>query len=184
MLLAGVVAGAYAVSAVLRLRSEETGGLAEPVLASGVGRVRWAVSHVLVAVAGSAMLVAVAGVATGLGYGLRAGSTGAEVSRMLGAGLSQLPAVLVVAGLAVLASGLVPQWSVPGMWTVVGLLVVLQLFGPVLRFSHWVMDVSPFAHVPRLPGGAVQALPLIWLCAVAVAFSLVGLGALRHRDIG
>jgi ABC-2 type transport system permease protein len=169
---------------VLRLRSEETGGLAEPVLATAVGRVRWALSHILVAVAGSALLLAVAGAATGLGYGLRAGSIGTEVSRMLGAGLSQLPAVLVVAGLAVLAFGLVPRWSVPGMWTVVGLLTVLQLFGPVLRFSHWLMDVSPFAHVPRLPGGTVQARPLTWLCAIAVVFSLGGLDALRHRDIG
>jgi len=184
MLLAGVVAGAYAVSAVLRLRSEETGGLAEPVLATCVGRVRWALGHVLVAVVGSALLLAVAGVATGLGYGLRTGSAGAEVSRMLGAGLGQLPAVLVVAGVAVLAFGLVPRWSVPGMWTIVGVLVVFQLFGPLLRFSHWVMDVSPFTHVPHLPGGAVSVTPLVWLCVIAVAFTLAGLSALRRRDAG
>jgi ABC-2 type transport system permease protein len=184
MLLAGVIADAYAVSAVLRLRAEEMGELAEPVLASAVGRVRWALSHIFVAACGSALLLAVAGVATGLGYGLRAGSAGTEVARMLGAGISQLPAVLVVAGAAVLAFGLVPRWSVPGMWTLVGLLVVLQLFGPVLRFSHWVMDVSPFSHVPRLPGGTVQARPLTWLCAVALVFSLAGLDALRHRDAG
>jgi polyether ionophore transport system permease protein len=184
MLLAGVIANAYAVSAVLRLRSEEMGELAEPVLATAVGRVRWALSHIFVAGFGSALLLAVAGVATGLGYGLRAGSAGTEVGRMLGAGVSQLPAVLVVAGVAVLAFGLVPRWSVPGMWTLVGLLVLLQLFGPVLRFSHWVMDVSPFSHVPRLPGGTVQARPLTWLCAVAVVFLLAGLDALRHRDVG
>jgi ABC-2 type transport system permease protein len=184
MLLAGVIANAYAVSAVLRLRSEELAELAEPVLATAVGRVRWALSHVFVAGFGSALLLAVAGVATGLGYGLRAGSAGTEVARMLGAGVSQLPAVLVVAGVAVLAFGLVPRWSVPGMWTLVGLLVVLQLFGPVLRFSHWVMDVSPFSHVPRLPGGTVQAWPLTWLCAVGLVFALAGLDALRHRDAG
>jgi ABC-2 type transport system permease protein len=184
MLLAGVIANAYAVSAVLRLRSEETGELAEPVLATVVGRVRWALSHVLIAGSGSALLLAVAGVATGLGYGLRAGSAGTETGRMLGAGVSQLPAVLVVTGVAVLAFGLVPRWSVPGMWTLVGLLVLLQLFGPVLRFSHWVMDVSPFSHVPRLPGGTVQARPLTWLCAVALVLSLAGLDALRHRDVG
>jgi ABC-2 type transport system permease protein len=185
MLLGGVAANAYVVSAVLRLRSEETGGLAEPVLATVVGRVRWALSHVFIAVAGSALLLAVAGVATGLGYGLRGSvPVSAEVPRMLGAGISQLPAVLVVAGVAVVAFGLVPRLSVAGMWTVVGVLVVLQLFGPVLRFSHWVMDVSPFAHVPRLPGGAVPLWPLVWLCVLAVALSAGGLFALRGRDIG
>jgi ABC-2 type transport system permease protein len=136
-------------------------------------------------VAGSALLLAVAGVATGLGYGLRGSvPVSAEVPRMLGAGISQLPAVLVVAGVAMVAFGLVPRWSVAGMWTVVGVLVVLQLFGPVLRFSHWVMDVSPFAHVPRLPGGAVPLWPLVWLCVLAVALSAGGLFALRGRDIG
>jgi ABC-2 type transport system permease protein len=184
MLLAGVVADAYAVSAVLRLSAEETAGLAEPVLATCTGRIRWALSHLFVAVAGSALLLAVAGVATGLGYGLRGSvSVSSEVARMLGAGVSQLPAVLVVAGVAVLAFGLVPRWSVPGMWTVVGVIVVLQLFGPVLRFSHWVMDISPFAHVPRLPGAAVPWWPSVWLCVLAVALSLGGMTALRGRDI-
>lgn len=52
MLLAGLVAAAYATSAVLRMRAEETGGLAEPLLAAAVGRVRWGFSHVAVAVTG------------------------------------------------------------------------------------------------------------------------------------
>jgi ABC-2 type transport system permease protein len=184
MLLAGVIADAYAVAAILRLRSEETDGRAEPVLTSAVGRIRWGLSHIGVAVAGTALLLAVAGVAAGLGYGVRAGSADTEVPRMLGAALSQLPATLVVAGLAVLVFGLLPQWSVPAAWTIVGLVAVLQLFGPVLQLSHWVMDVSPFAQVPRMPGGTVSVAPLVWLCVLAAAFSLAGLTALRRRDIG
>ena len=46
MLLAGLGAAGYATSAVLRLRAEETGGLAEPLLATAVGRIRWGLSHV------------------------------------------------------------------------------------------------------------------------------------------
>ena len=41
MMLAGLGAAGYATSAVLRLRTEETGGLAEPLLATAVGRIRW-----------------------------------------------------------------------------------------------------------------------------------------------
>ncbi len=52
MLLAGLVAAAYAISVVLRLRSEETGDLAEPVLATATGRIRWALSQIAVAVVG------------------------------------------------------------------------------------------------------------------------------------
>lgn len=40
MMLAGLAAAAFAISAVLRLRTEETGNLADPVLAAATGRIR------------------------------------------------------------------------------------------------------------------------------------------------
>jgi len=125
MSLGGLAAAAYATSAVLRLRAEETGGQAEPLLATATGRIRWGLSHVAVAVAGAAVLLAVAGVAAGLGYGLRTGSAGPEVARLLGAAMAQLPASLAVAGAAVVLFGLLPRASVAGAWTVVGVLVLI-----------------------------------------------------------
>ncbi len=184
MLLAGLVAAAYAISVILRLRTEETGGVAEPVLATATGRIRWALSHIAVAVAGAALLLAVAGVAAGLGYGLRAGSAGTEVARMTGAAMAQLPSVLILAAIAVLVFGLAPGASIPAAWTALGLVVLINLFGQVLQLSHWVLDISPFTHAPRLPGGTVSAAPLVWLCAIALAASAAGLAALRRRDIG
>jgi ABC-2 type transport system permease protein len=187
MLLAGLGAAGYATSAVLRLRTEETGGLAEPLLATAVGRIRWGLSQVAVAVFGAAVLLALAGLATGLGYGLRTGSdpsTGPEVARMLGAAMAQLPASLVIAGVAVALVGLLPGACVAGAWTVFGAVLVIDLFGQVLQLSHWLLDVSPFTHAPKLPGGTVSATPLLWLCLAAVTFCALGLAALRRRDIG
>jgi ABC-2 type transport system permease protein len=184
MLLAGLVAAAYAISVVLRLRTEETGGLAEPVLATATGRIRWALSQITVAVAGAALLLAVAGVAAGLGYGLRTGSAGPELARMIGAAMGQLPSALVLAAVAIGLFGLLPRACVPGAWTALGLVVVINLFGQVLQLSHWILDLSPFTHAPRLPGGTVSAAPLLWLCALALALSVAGLAGLRRRDIG
>ena len=184
MLLAGLVASGYAVSVILRLRTEETGNQAELVLATATGRIRWALSHLAVAVVGSALLLAVAGVATGLGYGLRIGSAGSQAATMTGAALAQLPPVLVLAGVAIAVFGLWPRACVPAAWTALGLVVVISLFGQALQLSHWILDVSPFTHAPRLPGGPVQAAPLLWLCAVALALSAAGLAGLRRRDIG
>ncbi len=137
-----------------------------------------------VAVFGTAVLLAMAGLATGLGYGLRAGSAGPQVARMLGAAMAQLPASLVLAGVAVALVGLLPGASVAGAWTVLGAVVVIDLFGQVLQLSHWVLDISPFTNAPRLPGGIVSAAPLVWLSLAALAFSAAGLAALRRRDIG
>ena len=184
MLLAGLGAAGYATSAVLRLRTEETGGLAEPLLATAVGRIRWGLSQVAVAVFGAAVLLALTGLATGLGYGLRTGSVGSQVARMLGAAMAQLPASLVIAGVAVALVGLLPGACVAGAWTVLGAVVVIDLFGAVLQLSHWLLDVSPFTHVPKLPGGTVSAAPLLWLCLAAFTFCALGLAALHRRDIG
>jgi len=184
MTLAGLVAAAYAVSVILRLRTEETGDLAEPVLATATGRVRWALGHVAVAVIGAALLLAVAGVAAGLTYGLRAGSAGSQVATMLGAALGQLPSALVLAAVAIAFFGFWPGASVAGAWGAMGLVVALALFGQVLQLSHWVLDVSPFTHAPQLPGGTASAAPLLWLGLVAVAFTAAGLVALRRRDVG
>jgi len=184
MLLAGMVAAAFATSAVLRLRTEETAGRAEPVLATAASRVRWGLSHLAVAVGGSALLLAVAGLATGLGYGLRTGSPGPETARMLGAAMAQLPATLLVAGVAVVLVGWWPGGAVAGAWTAVGAVVAISLFGAALQLPHWGLDISPFTHVPKLPGGTVAVTPLLWLSLAALALAAAGLAGLRRRDIG
>jgi ABC-2 type transport system permease protein len=184
MLLAGIVAAAYGVSAVLRLHAEEAAGRADPLLAGSVGRVKWGLSHLLVAVGGTAVLLVLAGLAAGLGYGLSVGGAGGETARMIGAGVAQLPAALVIVGVAALAVGALPDACVAVGWTAVGLAVVLNLFGQALQLSHWLLDVSPFTHAPRLPGGAVGATALAWLCVTGIALCALGLAALRRRDVG
>jgi ABC-2 type transport system permease protein len=123
-------------------------------------------------------------VAAGLGYGLRIGSAGPQVARMIGAAMGQLPSALVLAAVAIALFGLLPRACVAGAWTALGLVVVINLFGQVLQLSHWILDISPFTHAPRLPGGTVTAAPLVWLCALVLAASIAGLAGLRRRDIG
>ncbi|HUC58245.1 MAG TPA: ABC transporter permease [Streptosporangiaceae bacterium] len=173
----GLVIAAYAVSAVLRLRSEESGGLAEPVLATGTGRLAWASAHVLIAAAGTAAMSLLAGLGTAVGYGALFGP-------LVWAGLALAPAALVLCGLAVALFGLVPSRSVAGSWTLFGLFALILFLGPLLRASHWLLDVSPFTHSPKLPGGTVSALPVVLLCLIALALTGAGLAGLRRRDIG
>ncbi len=178
----GLIAAGYAVSAVLRLRSEETSGHADSVLVTSVSRVKWGLSHLLIAVAGTALILVLAGLAAGLGYALRSGGT-AEIGPLVVAGLSQLPAALVIGGIAAAFFGLFPEASIGIGWSALGVAVLILFLGAALKLSHWVLDISPFQHLPKLPGGTVTATPLIWLSAIALALGLAGIIGLRSRDI-
>ena len=182
MSFSGLIVAGYAVSAVLRLRAEETAGHADPVLATAAGRISWGLSHLSIAAVGSVVILVATGLGEGLGYGARSG--GSEVGPLIGAGLAQAPAVLVLAGLAAALVGLAPRASVAGGWTALGVVVLMLFLGAILQLSHWVLDVSPFTHVPKLPGGPVSVAPLVWLSVIALALAGAGLIGLRQRDIG
>jgi ABC-2 type transport system permease protein len=179
----GMTATLYGVQAALRMRGEETANRLEPILATSVGRLRWAGSHLVFALLGTAVIVLVTGVMLGLSNGMRAHDAGGSVGRMLGAALVQLPAIWVVVGVTVVLFGFVPKFSAAG-WGVAGLALLIGLFGPVVNAPQAVLDVSPFSHTPKLPGQVVTATPLIWLGLLALVAVGAGLGAFRRRDIG
>jgi ABC-2 type transport system permease protein len=179
----GLVAATYTVQATLRLRAEETSGRVEPLLATGVGRSRWALSHLVFAFLGTAVLLAAAGAGAGLAYGLQIHDVSGQVSRLLAGALVQLPAAWVLAGLGAALFGLAPRLAALAWAALIACLLLLEL-GALLGLSQWLVDVSPFAHVPKLPGAAFTATPLLWLTGIAVALAAAGLAGFRRRDIG
>jgi ABC-2 type transport system permease protein len=184
MSLLALIASAYAVSAVLRLRSEESDGRAEPLLAAPVNRLRWAGSHLLlVALATTGMLV-ITGVGMALGYGIASSTLSTQLPRLIEAGLGQIPGVLLVAAIAFLFTGVLPRWSMGAGWAAVGICGIVGVLGPAFNLPQGVLDISPFTHAPKLPGGVVGAAPLLWLSAITVALTVAGLAGLRRRDIG
>jgi ABC-2 type transport system permease protein len=184
MSLAALIAAGYAVSAVLRLRSDEASSLAEPVLAGPVSRLRWAGSHLLVVLAGTVVVMVLSGLGFAFGFGLAASDLSTQLPRLIEAGLVQVPAVLVVAAIAMAGVGLTPARSAAVGWTAMAICGFIGVFGPALNLSQPVLDISPFTHVPKLPGGVLTAAPLIWLSVVALGLAAVGLIGLRRRDIG
>lgn len=183
ILMLGVTAAAYGMAAALRPRIEESEQRAELVLATPAGRIRWMAGHLVIAAVGTAVLLGAAGLTAGLAYGLRTGDVATQLPRLLGAALAQVPAAWLMAGVAVALFGLAPRMAVPASWTALGVIALLTLVGPTLRLPQWVMDISPFTHVPRLPGGSFTVSPLLWLAGVAVVLAGAGLAGLRRRDL-
>jgi ABC-2 type transport system permease protein len=182
MSILGIVVAAYGIAAAMRLRSEETALRAEPILATQVSRVRWAASHATIAVVGSTVLLAAVGLFAGLAHGMAVGNM-AEVGRVLVGAAVQLPAVWVLTGVTVLVFGFAPGLIMAG-WGALVLFLLLGQLGPIFGLPQWLMDVSPFTHTPKLPGGELTATPLVALTLIAAALIATGLAAFRRRDIG
>ncbi|MFF8844939.1 ABC transporter permease [Streptomyces sp. NPDC015127] len=171
----GMVAALYVVASVLRLHGEETSQRAEPVLANAVGRLRWAAGHLVIAFGGAVLIMTTAGLGLWLSYGK-------DLGPILGACLVQLPAIWTLGGIAVLLHGACPKAAVAA-WGAAGLALLLGWIGPVLNLPQAVLDVSPFGHLPKLPGTGMEWAPVGVLVGVAVLLVVAGLVGLRHRDI-
>ncbi|HET7037354.1 MAG TPA: hypothetical protein VFI42_16835 [Thermomicrobiaceae bacterium] len=182
MSILGLIAAGYAIQAALRLRGEETSGRVEPLLSTAASRLGWAGSHLAFALLGPAAALAAAGLATGVVYGLDAGDVAGQVPRVLAGALVQLPAVWVLAGVAVVLFGLLPRFTAVS-WAVLAGCLFLLLVGAAVQLDKRIMDLSPFTHIPHLPGGALSATPLVLLTLLAALLTLAGLAGLRRRDI-
>ncbi|MBG0568972.1 ABC transporter permease [Actinoplanes aureus] len=170
----GLIAACYAVQAALRMRDEEQSGHAEAMLSTDVSRFAWAGSHLLFALLGPAAALLAEGVLAGVVHG--------DPGPVLGASMAQLPAVWVLAGAAMLLIGVAPKLASAAWGVVAGALLIL-LVGPLLELDRWVMDLSPFTHVPHLPGADFTPVPLLILTLIAAALGGAGLLALRRRDV-
>ncbi|MFD4717773.1 ABC transporter permease [Streptomyces sp. NPDC058423] len=171
----GLIAALYAVGSVLRMHGEETSQRAEPVLANAVGRTGWAAGHLAVAFGGTVLIMLLAGAGLALGHG-------GDLTAITGAALAQVPAVWTLAGVALLLYGAVPRAAAAG-WAVAGLCLAIGWVGPALDVPQAVMNLSPFGHLPKLPGPRMDWPPVLILTALAAALVTAGLAAFRRRDL-
>ena len=101
---------------------------------------------------------------------------------LVGSSVALAPAVWVLIGLGVALFGLLPR-AVAAVWGALAACYLAAFLGPLLGLPDWVMDISPFTHVPLLPAADLDVVPLLVLTAVAVALCAVGLVGFRRRNV-
>jgi ABC-2 type transport system permease protein len=183
--MAGMAVAIYAVQVLLRMRAEEADGRLEPVLAAAVSRPRWLIGSLLNAGLGALALVLLFAASMGLAAGAVVGNVPAELSAIVGAGLVQLPAILLLAGAVVALIALVPGAAGALSWAVLLLSILLgPLFGAAtLQLPPWAQDVSPFTHTPKLPAADLTARPVVGLLAISAVFVAASLASFRRRNL-
>jgi hypothetical protein len=106
------------------------------------------------------------GLGASLTYGAQQDGVAAALGDLVPAALSPLPAVWVVSAVGLLLFGLRARWATLG-WAVLAACLLLGQVGELLGLPGWVVGLSPYGHLPRLP-----------------AESFVSAGARAHGDRG
>jgi polyether ionophore transport system permease protein len=184
-----MTAAFYPVLATLRLRGEETAGRAELVLSTAVSRVRWATSHLAIALLGTIAVLAVGGAVLGLMQVLVRGDAVSMIVRVLGGALLHVPAAWLLGGLAMLLIGAVPRHAVVIAWAALLYVQLIgEVFGPVFlgpAYSYQIANAfQPFHWIPKTTsGGELLLVPLlVLLCGTAILLGL-GLATFRRREM-
>jgi ABC-2 type transport system permease protein len=178
----GMMAAAFAISLTLRLHQEEASQRAEAVLSGAVGRNRWLAGHLAIALLGSAVAMLIAGSAAGLAYGVAAHDIGGKLSMVVATAAVQLPAVWLSAAVTVALFGLAPRFTSLSWGVLVGF-VALYLIGSLSGFPQWLLDLEPFAHIPRITHDSFTPFPLLWLLVIDAALIALGMATFRRRDV-
>lgn len=180
--LAGVMAAAAGIQAVLRLRAEEAEGRAEMLLSVPAPRTRWILSALAVAAMSTAAVTAVTGlVAAAVLAATQAG--GSNPAIMVPAALAHVPAALVFPSLTVLVFAFAPRWTSPAGWGALVLALVLGEFGELLGLPAWLQDLSPFRHSSAMPAEAFNLQGALLMAAAALAATAAASTTITHRDL-
>ncbi|BDV32087.1 ABC transporter permease [Microbacterium terricola] len=181
-LMLGIFAAGAGVQTVIRARQEEAHGTAEPVLSAAVGRVRWLVDYLVVAVI--AMVLVVAAGMLGALLGLGSMDDGAQlVETIVVTGLGQLAAASVFLVLTALVFVLAPRATIVVGWTLVVVGAIFGLFGPLFGFPDWMAGLSPLEAAPNVTVDGVQLDGLWWLLVVAAVGGIGSIALMRRREL-
>ena len=180
--LAGVMAAAAGIQAVLRLRAEEAEGRAELLLAVPASRLRWLGGALAVAAISTTAVAAAAGASAAVVLALgQAG--GSSPGTVLAGALAHVPAALVFPALTVLVFSLRSRWAGPLGWGSLAVALVLGQFGELLGLPAWLQDLSPFRHSSAMPVEAFNLDGALLMAAVAVAAAAAAARLVRERDL-
>ncbi|BDZ54389.1 hypothetical protein GCM10025870_14620 [Agromyces marinus] len=171
----------YVLLAIQSLRSEETDGRSEAVLATAVGRPAWIGSWVAATALGTVLLLTAAGVGTATGAVASTGD-GDLFGEVLLGHVVHAPAVWAVLGFAALLYAAVPRLL--GLaWVVFGYAFLLGFFAPLLDAPDWAISLSPFEHIGEAPADEISGVAMLALTGIAAALVAAALAAFRRRDL-
>lgn len=166
---------------VLKLKSEEHNHRTENLYSRAVSRNSVLGSYIILAIMESIILQ----ILFALGLWIASVATAGDIlsfTTTMKSAIIYLPAIWVMVGLAVLLHGLVPKLT-SFIWLYVTFCFVVVYLGGLLKFPKWLMNLSIFEIVPKIPGEEMEFLPILILTIVAIIFIILGFIGYNKRDV-
>jgi ABC-2 type transport system permease protein len=85
-------------------------------------------------------------------------------------------------GISMALFGILPRLTSLS-WVALGLLLIINLLADFLDINQWILNISPFTHVPNLLLGDTIGWPLGIVLVVALVLILMGILGFQRRDI-
>ena len=181
MVIFAIIAAIPVVSLVLKVRGEEKKNRTEHLLGRCVSRFQLLFGYSLIAAVSSVFMVFL--IVVGL-YGASVGVMDEPLAfgGLLASAMAYLPAIWVIMGAAIFFAGFLPSWT-KIIWFYLGFSFMAVYLGQLLQWPEWVINLSPFGHIPSLPVDDLNLVTLLILTVIAIFLACLGFGGIKKRDI-
>ena len=181
----GLMAGlsVFAITMVQSLWKEEKDH-SEMVLSRPVSRFEWMGSYLTVAFAGSALILLILGLASGLGWSI-ASKEFNHFYPVLIMSISKIPSVWAIIGISTLLYGWFPRIGAILNWIILGVFIFIEMLWEAGIVGWSALKWTPFAYAHySIPIHELSIVPLIVLIVVATVLTWLGFIGFRRRSIG
>ncbi|MFB1081746.1 ABC transporter permease [Jeotgalibacillus sp. JSM ZJ347] len=181
MAIMSMMAAVPALMFFFKLKSEENKNRTENLYARAVSRQKVFLSYLGISVLFGSLMMVIATLSL-WGASVQVMDDPMALGTVMLSGLVYLPAIWVMIGLGVLFTGIKTGIaSVAWGYLIYSFLVVY--LGGLLQLPEWPAKLSPFGHVPQIPGEDFSFIPLLSLILIAALLYAAGVFSYKQRDL-
>jgi len=166
---------------ILKIRDEEQSGRIENIYSKKVSRNKILANHLFISVLGSIFFIKT----FVLGLWIASSSSMSEPISFwtfLSAGISYLPAIWVMIGIAALVIAYIPKMT-KLVWSFLALCFFVVYIGKILQLPDWLIEATPFGSIPKIPIEDFNIVPLIILTIISIIMFVFSFVGYRKRDL-
>lgn len=164
-----------------KLKSEENKNRMENLYARAVSRQKVFLSYLAIAILFGSLMMVIATLSL-WGASVPVMDEPMSFGTVMLSGLVYLPAIWVMIGIGALFTGLKPGITAVA-WGYLTYSFLVVYLGGLLQLPEWPGRLSPFGHMPQIPGEDLSFTPLLILSAVAVTLYAAGVFSYKQRDL-